>query len=50
MRRVRALLAGLTLTALLGTAGATTTLEGRTLRHEGAGGTWQRTLPDALGP
>lgn len=50
MKRVRALLAGLTLTALLGTAGATTTLEGRVLRHEGAGGTWQRTLPDALGP
>ena len=49
MSRLRcALLVGLT--ALLGTAGATTTLEGRVLRHEGAGGTWQRTLPDALGP
>ncbi|GGS00186.1 hypothetical protein [Deinococcus sedimenti] len=35
--------------ALPGGAAATTTLDGRTLRHEG-GGTWQRTLPDALGP
>jgi len=50
MSRLRcALLVGLT-ALLIGTAGATTTLEGRTLRHEGAGGTWQRTLPDALGP
>ncbi|AWT36881.1 hypothetical protein GCM10008956_27270 [Deinococcus arenae] len=49
MRRA-ALLAAL-LGALLGSAaGATTALDGRTLRHEGAGGAWQRTLPDALGP
>ncbi|GGL01730.1 hypothetical protein [Deinococcus radiotolerans] len=49
-RRGRAWRAGLaTLTLLGAVAGATTTLEGRTLRHEGSR-VWQRTLPDALGP